>query len=131
MSDINADKLTAAYIKMRDKKAELAKEYDTKIAQIEDQMLMVEAELKKMFDEMKVDSVRTSHGTVFRSIKTQYQVNDWDSMYKFIKEHDVPQLLQQRVSTTNMKQFLNDNPDLMPIGLNIDNRYTVTVRRSK
>ena len=131
MSEINADKLTAAYIKMRDKKAEIAKEYDTKIAAIEEQMLMVEDELKKLFDEVGVDSVRTAHGTVFRSVKTQYQVNDWDSMYKFIKEHDVPQLLQQRISTLNMKQFLDENPKLMPIGMNIDNRYTVTVRRSK
>jgi predicted metal-dependent phosphotriesterase family hydrolase len=84
-----------------------------------------------MFDEVGVESIRTMHGTVYRSVKTQYQVNDWDSMYKFIKEHDVPQLLQQRVSTANMKQFLNDNPNLMPVGMNIDNRYTVTVRRSK
>ena len=127
--EANADRLTAAYIKMRDKKAELTKEYDTKIAEIEQQMELVETELKKLFDEVGVDSVRTTHGVVYRSVKTQYQVNDWDSMYKFIKEHDVPQLLQQRVSTTNMKQFLNDNPDLMPIGMNIDNKYTVTVRR--
>ena len=126
-----ADRLTAAYIKMRDKKAELTKEYDTKIAEIEQQMELVETELKKLFDEVGVDSVRTTHGIVYRSVKTQYQVNDWDSMYKFIKEHDVPQLLQQRISTVNMKQFLDENPKLMPIGMNIDNRYTVTVRRSK
>jgi hypothetical protein len=30
-----------------------------------------------------------------------------------------------------MKQFLDENPNLMPIGMNIDNKYTVTVRRSK
>ena len=122
--EANADRLTAAYIKMRDKKAELTKEYDTKIAEIEQQMLMVEDELKKLFDDVGADSIKTAHGLVYRSVKTQYQVNDWDSMYKFIKEHDVPQVLQQRISTTNMKQFLNDNPDLMPMGMNRSEEHT-------
>lgn len=131
MSDARADKLTLAYIKMRDKRSELLKEYEAQDAKIGEQMMMVEDELRKLFDEVGLESIRTSHGTVYRSVKTQYQVNDWDSMYKFVMEHNVPQLLQRRVSTTNMKQFLDENPNLMPIGVNIDNRYTVTVRRSK
>jgi hypothetical protein len=129
MSETNADKLTLAYIKMRDKRSELLKQYENEDSKIQQQMEMVENELRKLFDEVGLESIRTAHGTVYRSVKTQYQVNDWDSMYKFIKQHDVPQLLQQRISTTNMKQFLNENPNLMPIGMNIDNRYTVTVRR--
>ena len=90
-----------------------------------------EDELRNLFDEVGLESIRTTYGTVYRSVKTQYQVNDWDSMYKFVMEHNVPQLLQRRVSPTNMKQFLDENPNLMPMGMNIDNRYTVTVRRSK
>lgn len=132
MSDqLKADKLALAYIRMRDKKAELAKEFEAAEAKIQEQMDMVEAELTKMCQELGADSIKTPHGTVFRSVKTQYQVNDWDNMYKFVLEHNVPQLLQRRVSTANMKQFLDENPNLMPIGMNIDNRYTVTVRRSK
>jgi arsenate reductase-like glutaredoxin family protein len=94
-------------------------------------MDMVEDELRKLFDEIGLESIRTTHGTVYRSVKTQYQVNDWDNMYKFVMEHNVPQLLQRRISPINMKQFLSENPNLMPIGMNIDNKYTVTVRRSK
>ena len=131
MTDAKADKLTLAYIKMRDKRAELLKEYEAEDAKIGEQMQMVEDELRNLFDEVGLESIRTTYGTVYRSVKTQYQVNDWDSMYKFVMEHNVPQLLQRRVSTTNMKQFLDENPNLMPMGMNIDNRYTVTVRRSK
>lgn len=131
MSDAKADKLTLAYIKMRDRRAELLKEYEAEDAKIGEQMQMVEDELRNLFDEVGLESIRTTYGTVYRSVKTQYQVNDWDSMYKFVMEHNVPQLLQRRVSPTNMKQFLDENPNLMPMGMNIDNRYTVTVRRSK
>lgn len=132
MSDqIKADKLALAYIRMRDKKAELAKEFEAAEAKIQEQMDMVEAELTKMCQELGADSIKTPHGTVYRSVKTQYQVNDWDNMYKFVMEHNIPQVLFKRISTTNMKQFLDENPNLMPIGMNIDNKYTVTVRRSK
>lgn len=131
MTDAKADKLTLAYIKMRDKRSELLKAYEAEDAVIQEQMEMVETELKKMCDEIGADSIKTSYGTVYRSVKTQYQVNDWDSMYKFVMEHNIPQVLFKRVSTTNMKQFLDENPNLMPMGMNIDNKYTVTVRRSK
>ena len=129
MSDAKADKLTLAYIKMRDKRSEILKAYEAEDAVIQEQMEMVETELKKMCDEIGADSIKTSYGTVYRSVKTQYQVNDWDNMYKFVMEHNIPQVLFKRISTTNMKQFLDENPNLMPIGMNIDNRYTVTVRR--
>ena len=131
MTDAKADKLTLAYIKMRDKRSEILKAYEAEDAVIQEQMEMVEAELKKMCEEIGADSIKTSYGTVYRSVKTQYQVNDWDSMYKFVMEHNIPQVLFKRVSTTNMKQFLDENPNLMPMGMNIDNKYTVTVRRSK
>ena len=129
MSDAKADKLTLAYIKMRDKRAELAKEYEAEDARIQEQMDMVEAELKNMCEEIGADSIKTAYGTVYRSVKTQYQVNDWDSMYKFIMENNVPQVLERRISTTNMKQFLEENPTLVPPGLNSDTEYQISVRK--
>jgi arsenate reductase-like glutaredoxin family protein len=131
MSDAKADKLALAYIKMRDKRKELLAEYEKADGAIQAQMDMVEAELMNICKDIGADSIKTPHGTVYRSVRTRYQANDWDSMYKFIMEHNVPQILERRISTSNMKQFLDENPNLMPIGMNIDNKYTVTVRRSK
>jgi hypothetical protein len=50
-------------------------------------------------------------------------------MGKFIVEHKVPELLEKRIQQTNMKQFLEEHPELLPPGLNVDSEYTVTVRR--
>jgi len=33
------------------------------------------------------------------------------------------------VHDTNMKQFLEEHPDEYPAGLNVENRYTIVVRR--
>lgn len=126
---IQADRLASAYIKMRDKRSQLQKEFDEKDKEIEAQMDMVAEELLKLCKSIGADSIKTQAGTVFRSVKTRYETTDWENMYAFIKEHDVPQVLERRISTTNMTQFLDDNPTVMPIGMNINKKYTVTVRR--
>jgi len=92
-------------------------------------MDMVAEELLKLCKDIGADSIKTAAGTVFRSVRTRYETTDWESMYNFILEHDIPQVLERRISTTNMKQFLDENPTLMPVGMNINNKYTVTVRR--
>ncbi len=63
------------------------------------------------------------------TVKRDYWTSDWDSMRKFIVEHKVPELLHERIHQTNMKQFLEEHPDLLPPGLNVDSEYTITVRR--
>jgi hypothetical protein len=52
-------------------------------------------------------------------------------MYSFIEGQGAFGLLEKRLHQTNMKDFLAENPDLYPVGLNVENSYTVVVRRSK
>jgi hypothetical protein len=50
-------------------------------------------------------------------------------MFKFIKEHDVPEFFEKRLNQTHVREFLEDNPDLVPMGLNVDSEYVVSVRK--
>jgi hypothetical protein len=52
-------------------------------------------------------------------------------MYTFIKEAGAFGLLEKRLHQTNMKEFLFENPDIYPKGLNVESQYTVVVRRAK
>jgi hypothetical protein len=52
-------------------------------------------------------------------------------MYRFIKEHDAPELLERRVSQTTFKEFLQANPDKLPEGMNVDSRYAITITRAR
>lgn len=128
--DITADKLVNVYIKMRDARSQLKSDYETKDGEIKEQMDMVEAQLLDLCKTTGADSLRTKYGTVSRGVQTRYWTSDWESMHKFIMENNAPDLLERRIGQTAMKSFLVDNPDKVPVGLNIDNRYTVTVRRS-
>lgn len=128
---MDATKLVAVYIKMRDAKDALAREYEAKLNEIKEQMEAIEQALLEICKTTGQDGGRTTYGTFTRTVKTRYWTNDWGSMHSFIKENDALHLLEQRIHQTNMQEFLRDNPNLLPQGLNADARYAITVRRSK
>jgi len=130
-SSLPLDKLAAIYIKIRDAKDKLTADYKQQYADLEEQMSVLEAEMLETCKTMNADSIRTKAGTIIRSIKSRYWTNDWDSMYRFIKDNDAYGLLEKRLHQTHMKEFLSENPDLLPMGLNVESEYTVVVRRSK
>jgi len=130
-SSPNLDKLTDIYIKIRDARATLKSEFNTQDLVLQEQMGLLETNMLDACKELNASSIKTPHGTIIRSIKSRYTTNDWDSMYSFIKEHSAFGLLEKRLQQTNMKEFLSENPDLLPMGLNVESEYTVVVRRSK
>jgi hypothetical protein len=127
---ISVDKLVAVYIKMRYKRAELLRDYEEADSTVKAQMELVETKLLDTCKEIGVDRLGSKHGTVMRTVKTRYWTSDWESMHKFILEHKMPQLLERRIAQLNMKQLLEENPDLTPMGLNTDSKYSVTIRRT-
>ena len=128
--EVPTDKLVKIYIKMRDARAQLKVKFEEEDAAIRTQMDTIESMLLDTCKKAGADSIRTSAGTVMRGIKTQYWTSDWEEMHRFILENQMPQLLERRVSQNTMKEFLQANPDKMPKGLNVESKYTVTVRRS-
>lgn len=126
---LNAEKLTAVYLKIKDKRSELSAEFKEKDAELSDQLNKVKKALLEYCQEQGVDSVRTSAGLFYRSARTRYWTSDWSSLHEFILENEVPELLDKRVNQSNMKQFLEENPSLVPKGLNVDSEYVVSVRR--
>jgi phage host-nuclease inhibitor protein Gam len=128
--DVTADKLVRVYIKMRDKRAALKASYEADDNQIKEQMALVEQHLLDVCKSTGAESIKTEHGTAIRSVQTRYWTGDWAAMHKFIRDNNALDLLERRISQLSMKTFLRENPDLLPVGLNVDNKYTVTVRRS-
>lgn len=128
--EIPLEKLTRIYIKMRDKKSEVTHEMEERINKIEEDMQTIKRAILQHMKETGVESLRTSAGIVYRTVRTTYSTSDWESMHKFIVEHGVPDLLEKRIQQTNMRAFLEENPDLLPPGLNSNAEYSVTIRRN-
>jgi predicted phage-related endonuclease len=130
-AEVPLEKLTRIYIKMREKKAEVAHELEEKISKIENDMKTVKTAILSHMKEIGAESLRTEAGIVYRTVRTTYATSDWESMHKFILEHGVPDLLEKRIQQTNMRAFLEEHPDMLPPGLNANSEYSVTIKRSK
>jgi hypothetical protein len=130
MDEVSTSKLSAIYLKIRDARSELKAKYEEDDKQLEAQMDVIEAKLLEICKATDADSIKTQAGTVMRRVATRYWTNDWDSMYNFVKENDAYGLFEKRISQTNMKQFLEENPDKFPKGMLLDSQYKITVRRS-
>lgn len=129
--NLAVDKVAQAYISLRDARAEAKRVFEAQDEALAEEMRVLEAHLLDVCKQINADSIRTKAGTVIRSVKTRYWTNDWDSMYRLIHERQAFGLLEKRLHQTNMKQFLEENPEVLPEGLNQDKEYTVVVRRAK
>jgi len=128
-SSVPIEKLVKTYLKIKTKRSELSAAFEEQDAKLEKQMRAVKTALLEHCKANNADSVRTPEGLFYRTVKRNYWTNDWESMNKFILENEVPQLLEKRIHQGNMKEFLENNPDLLPPGLNVDSEYVITVRR--
>ena len=124
-----AEKLTRVYLKIRNKKAEVSAEFKKQDDELTRQLDKVKGALLDYCKEQGVESVKTSEGLFYRSVKTRYWTSDWESMHKFILEHDVPEFFEKRLNQTCVRQFLEENPDTVPKELNTDSEYVISVRK--
>lgn len=128
-SSLSAEKLTKAYIRIREERASLSASYKEKDTALVNQLDVVRQGLLNYCEKHGVESVKTSEGLFYRTTKTKYWTSDWESMHKFILQHEVPELFDKRLNQSNLKEFLEDNPDVYPEGLNKDTEYVITVRK--
>lgn len=127
----DANKLVSVYLKIRDAKEKLTEQYEKDKAKLDQQLDVLETELLNICKSTGQDGGKTEAGTFTRSVKSRYWSSDWAAMARFIREHDAVDLLEQRIHQTNMKNFLAENPNLIPEGLNVDSKYAITVRRAR
>jgi len=126
---VSIDKLVKAYTKIRDKRSELTSKYKEEEGKLREQQDKVKLALLEYCKEHEVDSVRTASGLFYRTVKQRYWTSDWESMHKFIMDNKVPEFFEKRLNQTHVRQFIEENPDLIPLGLNVDSEYAISVRK--
>lgn len=126
---VSLNDLTGTYLKIKARRANLKSDFEAKDADLREKQDAIKRALLDYCKEHDVESVRTENGLFYRSVKTKYWTSDWESMYKFVVENNVPEFFSKSLNQTNVRQFLDENPDLMPKGLNIDQEYSMSVRK--
>lgn len=126
---IPLDKLARVYRKIRSKVQELTLAYETEVEALKAQQQEIKMAMKDQMRELGVSSVRTDEGTIVLSQKVRYVTDDWDSFKHFVAEHDALDLFEKRIHQGNMVTFLEENPGVVPPGLNSLTEYDVSVRK--
>lgn len=127
--EIPLDSLVRAYRKVRDAIQKLTREYEAELEKLEEVKQSFSNEIKDRMMASGAKTIRTDSGTITLGTKTRYTANDWDEFKKFVLQHEAVELLERRIAQSNMKQFLEENPTLVPPGLDASTEYTVTVRK--
>ena len=126
----DADKLVTAYIAIRDKRSGLKKKFEEEDNSLKDGMEKIEQAILEHCKENNIESLKTSHGTAYKRVSERFWATDWDAFNQYVKEHDILEVYEKRIAQGNMKQFLEDNPGATP-PINVDRKFTISVRRSK
>ena len=124
---IPIDKLVAIHSKIKARQEML----DKQLAELEEQREEVRMAIKDQMKALGLTSVKTSFGTVSLSKTTRYNTQDWDSFKAFVLEHQVVDLLEKRIAQTNMAQFLEENPGVVPPGLNSVTGFDIRVTKAR
>ena len=130
MSDsVSIEEMVEAYRKVRDTIAKRKEDFESQMEKLEKSLEVISAAILEFCNAHNLDSVKTPMGTVSRRVQTRYWTNDWESMYNFVVENNVPFILEKRIHNGNMQQVLDENPDLMPAGLQLDRKFVIQVRK--
>ncbi|CAB4168255.1 hypothetical protein UFOVP1276_43 [uncultured Caudovirales phage] len=128
---IPIDKLTKIYRKIKAQIDQLTQEYDTQVEVLKASQDEIKFAIKDQMKALGVSSVKTEFGTVSMANKTRYSTQDWDSFKQFIVAHDVVDLLEKRIAQLNMAKFLEDNPGVVPPGLNAFSDFEIRITKPR
>jgi hypothetical protein len=128
MSDMES--LVKAYLTIRNEREKIEAEYEEKDKKLKEDMAVLEREMLAGCNEMNIQSMRTAHGTVIKSLKERYTCADRDNFNKFVLENDAVELFEGRIHQGNFKQFMAErHEDGLPPGVNVTREFTITVRK--
>lgn len=123
------DQLVEQMVKTRDKlkEADDAHKERTKVAR--DYKERLEAALLAKLNEVGGESVKTAHGTVYRTTRRSATIADGDVFRQFVIGNEAFDLVDWRANANACDDFIK-NEGTPPPGVNFTTAFTVGVRRA-
>jgi hypothetical protein len=127
--EVKLDKVAATYVKIRDKRSELKKQYEAEDLKLKDQLETINGFFLETLKALGVESARTKHGTIYRSLDIKPSCEDWSVFYAWIAENNAFDALERRVKKSFITAFMEDNKDELPPGIAVVKEYIAKVLR--
>jgi|TARA_R100001460_G_scaffold28050_4_gene56275 hypothetical protein len=130
MSEVKVDSLVKAYLAIRLERDKLAKKYQQEDSEFKDQLNRLESAMLETCDDIGAETLRTESGTIIKTLKENFVCGDWDNFKTFVLENQALELLQQRISQANFKEFLSTREEEgLPPGISTMREFKITVRK--
>ena len=125
----NVETIVAAYIQVRDQKAELKAKQAEEMKRFDEALDKLEGMALAALQQAGAESLRTSAGTVYQSTRTSATVADKSAFMDYVKYNGAYALLDVRANKTAVEDFLSQHQDTPP-GVVIRREVTVGFRRA-
>ncbi len=125
----NVETIVAAYIQVRDQKAELKAKQAEEMKRFDEALDKLEGMALAALQQAGAESLRTSAGTVYQSTRTSATVADKSAFMDYVKDNGAYDLLDVRANKTAVEDFLSQHQDTPP-GVVIRREVTVGFRRA-
>jgi len=127
MEDLHS--IVEKHLLLKDRLKTMVDAHKAKVEKIKAVIDSTEAYLLQTFDASGVESVRTPAGTAYISEKSTAAVGDWQALLSMIVEGELWHMLQKRVSTDAVREYIESTGSVPP-GVDWRRERTVNVRRS-
>lgn len=128
-ASLNIEKVVQAYNAIRDARTVRRHAYEAEDVKLEADQQLLKGVLLQLLNQSGARSMTTDAGTVFKSEKIKPSAADWGVIWDWMKEHDAPDLVERRLKTTFIKDYMEANAGALPPGVNVMREFEVTVRR--
>ena len=102
------------YIALRNEKKRIKDRHAEELRPLNDAMIKLEAAVQKFLQSQGVDSAKTPVGTAYLSRTSRAKVTDWPVLRDFVKEHDLLDILEHRVSKDAIEEYAESTGELPP-----------------
>lgn len=134
MSEVPDEKIdmelrTGQFVKLRDLKAEMAERHKKEMEPINEAMEALKGILSAGMDQLNVESVKTSCGTVSFSSKATASLADKQAFWTHVVTSGAFDLLDYKANVTAVTDYIEKNNGNAPPGVNYSVFRDVGVRR--
>lgn len=127
---MNTEELVKIYLTIRNERERIEAEWEVKDKELKQELLVIEQSMLAICNDTNATSIKTTQGTIIKSLKERFNLSDRDSFNKYVREHDAVELFEGRIHQGNFKQFIADKQDAgLPPGVNVMREFGITVRK--
>lgn len=130
MAELDLEKAARAFLRIRDARTALKHKYEEEDAALKAKQDEITGAVADFFHAHKIDSTPTNAGTFYRIINVTPTVMDWSAVYGFIRERDAFEFLHRRVSSTFVKDYMEEHKGAPPPGVSVFKEYEIRCRRT-